>query len=197
MKRRVFAILLFLSICFFRTVFIAHEARANQDKIKRPVETIQLHPRMKHIKIAVLQFLPLPTVHLKHRHERVFTGEIYSASDVKSLKQFDGYFIPREYLNIFNSMLETTAWMYRIDLSVVSDLRELCFKKPDIIAFGAVVEAKVKKSSGHLCVHVYLIDGKTLKPIDKQFIRKDVDKKRTPFSLQTPIHTRLKGQLKV
>ena len=86
-------------------------------------------------------------------------------------------------------MLETTAWMYRIDLSVVSDLRELCFKKPDIIAFGAVVEAKVKKSSGHLCVHVYLIDGKTLKPIDKQFIRKDVDKKRTPFSLQTPIHT--------
>lgn len=184
MKSKISPIILFVTILFLSLTSINVSALGDNDVTDTDNPAQQVRK-----KIAVVNFLPLPMSRLSNRHDRVFTGEIYFDSYEKFPDKSNCYFIPENYLNIIQSTFRSVAQMNSVELHLVSNIGESLEISPDFIIFGSVIEAKVANDYGEIKLNINLLDGKTYRTLDKKLIHKIIEKKETPFSLESSIHT--------
>ena len=153
-----------------------------------PIDDINITPRFKQTKIAVVQFLPLPDGHAagKIPHRRVFTDEIISTTSQTST--VTGDFVPVDYLEIINNNLKGLGFYYGLPIKIYQNIGAV----PDdaaLIVLGAVKTFFVGKIA-EVNMAVRLLDGKTYKLLKEASLKKTYGAMADiPFIPNMPVHT--------
>lgn len=152
------------------------------------IDDITPSPALKHAKIAVVQFLPLPdcTASGKIPHERVFTNEIITKNPEST--EIAGDFVPVDYLNIINANLKGLAAYYGLSFIICQNIGAVP-DDADFIVLGAVKKFQVGKRV-EIGIDIRLLEGRTCNVREQTVLQNTYgDVAHIPFIPNHPIHT--------
>lgn len=151
---------------------------------------LEVSVKLKSKKISIVRFFPLPgkVIGKRHPHDRVFTGEYYSKTPQK-LKDVEGIFIPKDYLEIIGNNFNVFRIQYGLDIKWTDSFAEV-ESDSDLVMMGSVLDFSANSSKATVKMAIRILDGKTLRVIKDTVITKSIERKsKKSMSFNLPFHT--------